>query len=132
MFDADWAGNDATIAMPCTRLVVSPVNARPRILDLVTGAQTTLEIESMQFGDPRSAPPSKPACKAGSGRARSSPTPTGSPRIRTPRQYLKDLGVTVESIPHLHTKVIVVDGARAYLGSENLRRTRSTTTARSA
>ncbi|MCY0672111.1 hypothetical protein OVX45_27560, partial [Klebsiella pneumoniae] len=45
MFEADWAGNGATFAMPCTRLVVSPINARARIIDLINSAQSTLEIE---------------------------------------------------------------------------------------
>ena len=35
-------------------------------------------------------------------------------------QYLKDLAVPVKWMPHLHTKMIVADGARAYVGSENL------------
>src|SRR5262249_38097453 len=34
--------------------------------------------------------------------------------------FLKGLGVEVKWIPHLHTKVLVADGATAYLGSENL------------
>jgi len=34
--------------------------------------------------------------------------------------YLENLGVEVKYIPHLHTKVLVADGARAYMGSENL------------
>ncbi|CAN5895835.1 hypothetical protein BH11MYX3_BH11MYX3_47630 [soil metagenome] len=33
--------------------------------------------------------------------------------------FLKDLGVTVKWIPHLHTKVLVADGKVAYVGSEN-------------
>jgi cardiolipin synthase A/B len=34
--------------------------------------------------------------------------------------FLKGLGVPVKWIQHLHTKAIVADGARAYVGSENL------------
>ena len=33
---------------------------------------------------------------------------------------LKGLGVTVKYIPHLHTKMMIADGVRAYVGSENL------------
>jgi phosphatidylserine/phosphatidylglycerophosphate/cardiolipin synthase-like enzyme len=37
--------------------------------------------------------------------------------------YLKGLGLGPRYIPHMHTKVIVADGARAYVGSENLSQT---------
>ena len=38
-------------------------------------------------------------------------------------QFLKGLGVEVKWIPHLHTKVAVADGVRAYMGSENFSQT---------
>jgi phosphatidylserine/phosphatidylglycerophosphate/cardiolipin synthase-like enzyme len=37
--------------------------------------------------------------------------------------FLKDLGVPVKWIPHLHTKMLVADGKAAYVGSENFSQT---------
>jgi cardiolipin synthase len=118
LFDTDWAG--ATLSMPCTRLVVSPINSRQRILDIINGAQTTLTIESMQFADTdvRSAVAARiQAGVAVRAMLADSGWITANAAAAT---YLKGLGVEVKWIPHLHTKVLVADGARAYVGSENL------------
>ena len=118
LFDADWAG--AVPAMSCTRLVISPINARERILDLIASAQHTLAIESMQFAD--AAVRSAVAARVAAGvdvRVMIAEASWISANAAA-ATYLKGLGLTVKSIPNLHTKVIVVDGVRAYLGSENL------------
>ena len=120
MFEADWSGSGATYTMPCTRLVVSPINARARIVDLINSAQSTLELESMQFGDSEVRAAVKSRVQSGVVvRALIADADWISANTYA-AQYLKDLAVPVKWIPHLHTKVIVVDGARAYLGSENL------------
>lgn len=49
LFDADWI--HASPDLSCTRLLVSPINARDRIISLITSATSTLDIESMQFAD---------------------------------------------------------------------------------
>lgn len=118
LFEADWAA--MPLQMPCTRLVVSPVNSRTRILDIIDGAQTTLDIESMQFGDTAVRAAVKARVQAGvTVRALLADANWISANTYA-AQYLKDLGVPVKWIPHLHKKVFVADGARAYLGSENL------------
>ena len=118
LFDADWAGTAPTLA--CTRLVVSPINARPRILDLIASAQTTLTIESMQFADTNVRQAVAARVTAGVEVRVMLAEPSWIDANADAAMFLKGLGVSVKSIPHLHTKVIVVDGARAYLGSENL------------
>ncbi len=120
LFEADWAGTGATFAMPCTRLVVSPLNSRARILELITSAQSTLEIESMQFADAAVRAAVKARVQAGVATRVLIADADWISANTYASTYLKDLGVPVKWIPHLHTKVIVVDGARAYLGSENL------------
>lgn len=118
LFEADWAG--AALQMPCTRLVVSPVNSRTRILDIINSAQTTLDIESMQFADAAVRAAVKARVQAGvTVRALLADASWISANTYA-AQYLKDLDVPVKWIPHLHTKVLVADAARAYLGSENL------------
>jgi len=118
LFDADWAGSSPQ--MSCTRLLVSPINARGRILDLINSAQQTLTIESMQFAD--SNVRSAVAARVHAGVAvRVMLADAGWITANADAAaYLKSLGLEVRYIPHLHTKVIVVDGAAGYMGSENL------------
>jgi phosphatidylserine/phosphatidylglycerophosphate/cardiolipin synthase-like enzyme len=118
LFDTDWAGG--TASMPCTRMVVSPINSRQRILDVINGAQTTLTIESMQFADNDVRAAVAARVQAGvavRAMIADSGWVTANAEAAT---YLKGLGVEVKWIPHLHTKVLVADGVRAYMGSENL------------
>ena len=118
LFDADWAGSSPQ--MSCTRLLISPINSRQRILDLIDSAQHTLTIESMQFAD--SDVRAAVASRVHAGVAvRVMLADAGWVNANaSAATYLKNLGVEVKSIPHLHTKVLVADGARAYIGSENL------------
>lgn len=120
LFEADWAGNGPTFALPCTRLVVSPINARERLLDLIDSAQATLDIESMQFADAAVRAAVKARAEAGVAVRVMIADASWISANAYASQYLKDIGVPVKWIPHLHTKVIVVDGERAYVGSENL------------
>ena len=117
LFDADWAG--AAPAMDCTRMIVSPINARSRVLDLIDGAKTTLTIESMQFAD--TAVRQHVAARVQAGvQVRAMLADAGWITANADAAtFLKNLGVEVKYIPHLHTKVVVADGARAYMGSEN-------------
>lgn len=118
LFDADWAGTSPQ--MSCTRLLISPINSRQRVLDLINSAQQTLTIESMQFADSdvRAAVASRVhAGVAVRAMIADAGWVTTNAQAAT---YLKNLGVEVKYIPHLHTKVLVADGVRAYMGSENL------------
>ncbi len=121
LFDADWAGTTPT--MSCTRMIISPINSRERILDVINGAQQTLTIESMQFAD--SAVRAAVANRVHAGVAvRAMIADAGWVSANAEAAtYLKGLGIEVKWIPHLHTKVLVADGAVAYMGSENLSET---------
>ena len=118
LFDADWAGSSPQ--MSCTRLLISPINSRQRVLDLIDSAQQTLTIESMQFAD--SAVRAAVASRVHAGVAvRAMIADAGWVSANaSAATYLKNLGVEVRYIPHLHTKMLIADGARAYMGSENL------------
>lgn len=118
LFETDWQAG--TLAMPCTRLVVSPINARERILDLIASAQSTLEIESMQFGDSAVREAVKQRVMAGVSVRALLADANWITANTYAADYLETLGVPVKWIPHLHTKVVVADGAHAYVGSENL------------
>lgn len=117
LFQADWA--DSAPVMTCTRMVISPINARQRILDVIEGAQQTLLVESMQFADTGVREAVKRRIAAGVEVRVLLADASWIDANAAAAQYLKDLGVTVKYIPHLHTKVLVADGTTAYVGSEN-------------
>lgn len=118
MFDTDWQ-QTAGLALSCTRLIVSPINARERLIGLIDSAQQTLEIESMQFAD-------RDIRDAVARRVADGVTvrallaeASWIDANADAASFLKGLGVPVKSIPHLHTKAIIADGQRVYIGSEN-------------
>ena len=121
LFAADWGETDP--AMSCTRMVVSPINSRSRVLDVINSATQTLTIESMQFADTqvRNAVAAKVAAGVN---VRVMIADVGFVSANAAAAtYLKGLGLDPRQIPHLHTKVIVADGKVAYMGSENLSQT---------
>jgi cardiolipin synthase len=117
LFDADW--NGAPPAMDCTRMLISPINSRSRVLDIIDSATQTLLIESMQFADTEVRQHVAARISAGV-KVRAMLADAGWVTANAEAAtYLKNLGVEVKYIPHLHTKVLVADGARGYMGSEN-------------
>jgi cardiolipin synthase A/B len=118
LFAADWAGDEPDLS--CTRMVVSPVNARERILALIEGAQSTLVVESMQFADWDVRNAVRARVQAGVAVRVLLADPGWIDANADAAVYLQDLGVPVRHIPHLHAKAIVADGSAAYVGSENL------------
>lgn len=117
LFEADWT--DTVPAMTCTRLVIAPINARQRILDVIDGAQHTLLVESMQFADTGVREAVKRRVAAGVDvrvlLADASWIDANAGAVT----FLQELGVPVKWIPHLHTKALIADGKVAYVGSEN-------------
>lgn len=52
IFDADWDdGGSTPQALTCTRLIVSPVNSRPRILSFINAAETSIAVAAMYISD---------------------------------------------------------------------------------
>lgn len=117
VFAADWAGTP--LAMPCTRMVISPINARERIIDVIDNAKHTLIIESMQFADTGIREAVKRRVQAGVQVRALLADANWIDANASAATYLKDLGVPVKYIPHLHSKMLVADGSVAYTGSEN-------------
>ena len=101
-------------------MVVSPINARERILALIASAHETLEIESMQFADTEVRAAVKARIDAGVAVRILLADPGWIDANASAATFLRGLGVEPKMIPHLHTKAIIADGARAYVGSENL------------
>jgi phosphatidylserine/phosphatidylglycerophosphate/cardiolipin synthase-like enzyme len=117
-FAADFAG---TAYAPSGPLLMSPVTMRPGLTSLIASATRTLDFEVEELSDPAL---TKEFCAA-VGRhvtvhgvlSNSTPSSVG----RTALSQLKACGVTMLSlaVPYLHAKAIVVDSARAYVGSAN-------------
>lgn len=120
LFEADW--NRLSPSLDCTRLLVSPVNAKARILSLIESATSTLVIESMQFGDTsvRNAVAARKAAGVDVRVLLASPTWIDS--NQSAASFLASAGIPARHLasPSVHVKAIVADGVRAYAGSENL------------
>lgn len=120
LFDADWSHTKPNL--DCTRLLVSPVNSRDRLVALVASAKKTLVIESMQLSD-HAVSDAVLARKAAGVDVRvllaapswiSENTQSGANMTagNVPARWLDS--------PAVHVKAMVVDGTHAYLGSENV------------
>lgn len=120
LFDMDWAIAGGEPAMPadisCTRLIVSPNNAKARIVELIEGAKQTLEIEVMYL--------SEDTVRMAIGTAKTRGVEVRvilSERTDESIPYLRGLGIPVKFASgfRLHSKLIVADGV-AFVGSENM------------
>jgi cardiolipin synthase len=121
VFDMDWAGGGGEAPKPadlaCTRLIVSPTNAKVRILDLIARAQTTLEVEALYVSDPEVRDAIGAAKARGAAvRVILAPTTDNANEIA----YFTGLGIPVRSPVGFfnHAKLIISDGV-ALVGSEN-------------
>jgi len=123
LFDADWRRQAPNLS--CTRLLVAPTNSRPRLLDLINQAKSSLAIESMQFADTdiRSAVAARQ--KAGVEVRVLIAAASWVDANADAATFLKGAGIPVRWLdsPAVHTKDIIVDGKVAYLGSINLSNT---------
>jgi len=120
MFAADWARQDPD--MSCTRLIVSPVNAKQRVIDFLQSATKSLVIESMQFAD-QDVRATVAARKAAGVDVRVLlAAPSWIDTNTDAATFLKGQSIPVRwmSTPGVHVKAAVVDGARAWTGSTNL------------
>jgi phosphatidylserine/phosphatidylglycerophosphate/cardiolipin synthase-like enzyme len=121
VFDQDWATGAAEPATPadlsCTRLVVSPSNARPRILQLIDGATATLDVEAMYVSE-RGVEEAILAAQR-RGVAVRVILPRGSDTAET-KTLFGAAGIAVRNLTGLfcHAKLVIADGV-AFIGSEN-------------
>jgi cardiolipin synthase len=118
MFAADFA---ATPYVPAGNLLVAPVNARDQLVLLIQAAKSTIDLEGEELSDYKIAN-ALVAAQARGVKVRAvvaNNAPTAS-QMSVVAQ-LKTGGVAVVSLgtPYIHAKAMVVDGAQAYVGSEN-------------
>jgi phosphatidylserine/phosphatidylglycerophosphate/cardiolipin synthase-like enzyme len=120
LFDADW--QRLTPDLSCTRLVVSPVNSRQRILETLNGAKSTLVIEQMQFADNDVRAIVAQRKVAGVDVRVLLAAPSWISENTDAANFLKGANIPVRYMtkPDVHVKAFVADGKTAYMGSENM------------
>ncbi len=120
VFEADWNRTKPTLSQP--DLVWSPVSSRQKITDLLKSAQRTVMLQTEVMQDPAIIRLLLDLQKRGvQVRVIMSPPDEGSSTDKGLAQ-LRQGGVAVHLVksPYIHGKMIVVDGARGWIGSENI------------
>lgn len=123
IFEADWERRPPDV--DCTRLVVSPVNARERIEAFIDGAERTLDVESMQLADRRVREHIAARAAAGVVVRVILAHPCWIRNNTDAAEVLQAAAIDVRWMSEYdaHVKMMVADGSRAYLGSVNMSRT---------
>jgi phosphatidylserine/phosphatidylglycerophosphate/cardiolipin synthase-like enzyme len=120
IFAADAAGRSPDL--DCTRLVVSPENARERIVALIDSAEESLVIHSMQLKDDDVRAAIAARAAAGVDVRVLLAYPGWIADNSDAADYLAANGVDAryQEYPDTHIKLVLVDDAAAYVGSVNL------------
>lgn len=119
IFQADFTNAGAN---PTGKLLVAPINARARLLDLINNAQTKLDVEDEELSDSQIVPALVAAHDRGVAvrvvLSDDSPTTAMANAVAA----LEADGIAVKKLatPYVHAKAIVADDVLAYVGSENL------------
>jgi len=116
VFGADWTRGAEPDPGP---LVVSPTNAREQLRALVRGARVSLDIYAEVLRDPEMLDALVTAARRGV-QVRIIVSPSAD--FATEVAALTDSGVNIRlsSSLYIHAKLIVADGERAFIGSQNL------------
>jgi phosphatidylserine/phosphatidylglycerophosphate/cardiolipin synthase-like enzyme len=121
IFDMDWAGGGGEPPKPadlaCTRLIVSPNNAKQRLVDFIKSAQTKLDVEAMYVADDGVRAAIVDAKKRGVEVRVILETSSDNAEVKA---LFVANGITVKGAGsfYLHAKLLIVDGV-AFVGSEN-------------
>jgi len=124
IFQADWDRTTAQFNDP--NLVVSPVNSRNAFTSLISSAHNTLLVEAEEMNDAGIEQTLINAEQHGVKVQVILPSPSGSGSSGDSNSKgiatIKQGGVQVREDPRLymHAKIIVVDGQKAFVGSENI------------
>lgn len=120
IFTADW--NRKTPTLSDANLLVSPINARVKLLDLINSASSSLQIENEEMQDQQIEDALARAARRGVSVAVVLPAPSGGTDNNSAGvAVLRKAGISVryDRQLYIHAKLMIVDGTRAYVGSEN-------------
>jgi phosphatidylserine/phosphatidylglycerophosphate/cardiolipin synthase-like enzyme len=120
IFDMDWAaatGESKPADLACTRLIVSPNNAKQRLVDFIKSAKTTLDVEAMYISDDSVRAAIVDAKKRGVTVRVILETSSDNNEIKA---LFAANAITVKDANSfsLHAKLLIADGV-AFVGSEN-------------
>ena len=120
VFDADWAGA-ADPDLACTRLLVSPVNSRSRVIALIAAADATLDLSVIYLSDSSVRTAVIQAHDRGVGVRVILADPADFTENATTAETLRNQGIEVRFLRtiDLHAKLVIADGT-ALVGSQNL------------
>ncbi len=120
IFERDWAG-EGEIDTSCTRLIVSPQNARSRILELISSASQTLDLGVMYVSDAEVKQAIKGKVAQGVVVRVLLAMPEWIDGNAATAQELSAAGAQTKYLYsyELHAKLIVADGV-PFVGSENM------------
>lgn len=119
-FEADWNRTSPNLSDP--NLVWSPTNSRNRIINLIDSAKESLEIENEEMQDREIEDYLISAAKRGVDvKVVMSPSTSKNDPDAPGINALVKGGVKVHLVkkPYIHAKIIIVDGIKAFIGSEN-------------
>jgi cardiolipin synthase A/B len=117
IFEADW--NRTRPTLHDSNMVVSPVNARAKILGLLALAKTSLLVEDEEMYDPASEETLIAAAGRGVNVRLILPGATDISSADVARLVAGGVHLVYVSAPYIHAKAIVADGRLAFVGSEN-------------
>lgn len=102
-------------------LVISPVNARHELQALIGSARHTLEVYVLSFEDDAIAAALAAAAERGVRVRLITNPPTGDDRYADERNLVRASGgyIGFLEFPNIHAKAVIVDGHRAFIGSQN-------------
>lgn len=118
VFEADWSGQTDVVGI--STLIVSPINSRARILELINGAKESVWLYAEVLRDEQITQALDNAADRGVD-VRVIVNPTAD---EEDVPYFLDAmshGVQVRTLdkPYVHAKAILIDGSRALIGSQN-------------
>jgi phosphatidylserine/phosphatidylglycerophosphate/cardiolipin synthase-like enzyme len=118
IFAADFEGRPIT---PTGKLVVAPVDARPRLIGLIGAAKATLLVEGEELSDRAIVDALVARAEAGVATTVVLPSTGSNAAQDQAAARLRAAGARVVALarPYVHAKALVVDDALAYVGSEN-------------
>ena len=122
LFVADWTNQVYTPRDG--NLPLSPSDARPLLQALIGSARRTLDVYGEELQDPGMERALAAAARQGVRVRLILPAPSGPDYDATGVRLVTGTGVRVRRLPrsylYIHAKAIVVDGRRAFVGSQNL------------
>jgi phosphatidylserine/phosphatidylglycerophosphate/cardiolipin synthase-like enzyme len=119
IFAADWARTSARAVAP--NLVVSPSNARAKLLALIGSARHSLAIEDEELQDGAIEDALIAAARRGVvvDVVLPAPTSTGPYSLQVGNLIRAHVWIRYSGHLYMHAKLMLVDGARAFVGSVN-------------